>query len=114
MPVPSNQIGRAPQPAVSNGPQLSPSVFISPIDSGSTVVLQPALLTSRPAADVRRRAPTDSHAISISPVYQQLLADLQVRERQRLQETTKKKSEDDEEKKVIFLYWYPQVRTVRL
>ncbi len=88
----------------------SVTINSAPVSYGSNG--QASTLSAGSGGNVRPLAPTDSHAISISPAYQQVLADLQVRERQRIEDTSARRVEDSEEKKIIFVYWYHEVSVV--
>ncbi len=61
------------------------------------------------SSSVRRLEPHDSHAISMSPIYIQLLLEQASRERRLIEENKLKKLDDAEEKKIILVSWWAEV-----
>lgn len=64
-------------------------------------------------ASVQGRPHLSSYAISISPCYEQRLAETDVEERQRAEDNSAQKAAEAEQGKTAILTWWPEVRTCR-
>lgn len=64
----------------------------------------------RTSSSVQGRPHLPSYAISISPCYQQRLAEIDVEERQRAEDNSAHKAAEAEQGKMAVLTWWPEVR----
>ena len=65
--------------------------------------------TSTSTVVVRRLLPTDSHAIPISPCYQQTLQQLELQQIELAEHVVTQQSDTVNANKTIFVYWWPEV-----